>query len=208
MMLFSGYLMFIMATEFMIPNGWQAFCIYCVVSALFATTMFVLTVMGRAWEDKGQLLFSGFIVGFITLLATLLIFAPPASNAGDYQITDANGKVFFSVTESSSESQIALAKHLKATDAVMYGAHWCSHCFDQKNLFGVQALADMPYIECDPNGKDAKPDVCQAKFKEAEQQLKTQVGFPTWEIDGKFYSGTRPLQELAQFSGYDGPSDY
>lgn len=208
MMLFSGYLMFIMATEFIIPNGWKALCLYCVASALFATTMFVIAAIGRAWEDKGQLLFSGFIVGFLTLLATLLIFAPPPPSSGDYDIGGADGKVLFSVKDKSSEEQIALAKHLKEVGAIMYGAYWCPHCYDQKKLFGVEALADMPYIECDPKGKSGQPEVCQAKLKEAEQQLKKQAGFPTWEINGKFYSGAHSLQDLAEFSGYDGSKNF
>lgn len=208
MMLFSGYLMFIMATEFVIPNGLKAICIYCIASALFATAMFVVTVIGRAWEDKGQLLFSGFIVGFLTLLLSLLIFAPPPPSSGAYDIGDADGKVLFSVKDKSSEDQIALAKHLKDVGATMYGAYWCPHCYDQKKLFGVEALAEMPYVECDPKGKNGQPEVCQARLKEAEQQLKKQAGFPTWEINGKFYSGTHQLQELAEFSGYDGPKNF
>lgn len=208
MMLFSGYLMFIMTTEFVIPNGLQAICIYCIASAIFATAMFLVTIMGRPWEDKGQLLFSGFIVGFITLLATLLIFAPPSPTSGAYEIGGSDGKVLFSVTDKSSKDQIALAKHLKTVGAKMYGAYWCNHCFDQKKLFGVEALADMPYVECEPDGKNGQPEVCQARLKEAELQLKKQAGFPTWEINGKFYSGTQQLSELAKASGYDGPNNF
>ena len=208
MMLFSGYLMFIMATEFVIPNGWQAVCIYCIASAIFATTMFIVAVIGKAWEDKGKLIFSGFIVGFITLLVTLLLFAPKPAAPDGYNITDNTGKVFFSVQDPSNESQIALAQHLKDVDATMYGAYWCPHCYDQKKLFGVEALADLPYVECDQKGKAGQPSVCQAEFKKAEKQLKKQVGFPTWEIKGKYYSGAHSLDELAEFSGYEGPTDF
>lgn len=34
----------------------------------------------------------------------------------------------------------------------MYGAFWCSHCFDQKQDFGKEAAADFPYVECYPDG--------------------------------------------------------
>lgn len=28
----------------------------------------------------------------------------------------------------------------------------CSHCYDQKEDFGAQAMADFPYVECFPEG--------------------------------------------------------
>ena len=45
-----------------------------------------------------------------------------------------------------------LAKRLKAAGAQMYGAFWCSHCFEQKQAFGKGAMADFPYVECYPDG--------------------------------------------------------
>lgn len=56
------------------------------------------------------------------------------------------------VTTQSSSNALTLAKRLKDAGAVMYGAFWCSHCFDQKQDFGVQAMADFPYVECFPEG--------------------------------------------------------
>jgi len=57
-----------------------------------------------------------------------------------------------SVTKSSPPGAADLAKRLKAAGAQMYGAFWCSHCFDQKQDFGKDAIADFPYIECYPDG--------------------------------------------------------
>ena len=34
----------------------------------------------------------------------------------------------------------------------MYGAFWCSHCLEQKEEFGQQAMKDFPYVECYPDG--------------------------------------------------------
>lgn len=34
----------------------------------------------------------------------------------------------------------------------MYGAFWCSHCYDQKQAFGAEAMAAFPYVECYPEG--------------------------------------------------------
>lgn len=89
-----------------------------------------------------------------------------------------------------------LAKHLQQTGAKMYGAYWCPHCADQKALFGA-AVETMPYVECDPNGEKPQPDLCQAKQIE---------GYPTWEIAGQLYPGTRSLLELAALSNYQAPA--
>jgi len=86
-----------------------------------------------------------------------------------------------------------LATHLAEQDAAMYGAFWCPHCSDQKELFG-DAVDQVPYVECDPEGENAQPDLCTTKAIK---------GYPTWEIDGEFYPGTRSLEELAQLSGFE-----
>ena len=90
----------------------------------------------------------------------------------------------------------SLAEHLQQTGAKMYGAYWCPHCADQKALFG-SAVGAMPYVECDPNGEKPQPDLCQAKQIE---------GYPTWEIAGQLYPGTRSLLELAALSNYQAPA--
>ena len=34
----------------------------------------------------------------------------------------------------------------------MYGAFWCSHCYEQKLTFGAEAMKEFPYVECYPDG--------------------------------------------------------
>lgn len=38
------------------------------------------------------------------------------------------------ITRESSPLAIALAKHLHSIGAKLYGAFWCSHCLDQKEV--------------------------------------------------------------------------
>lgn len=94
----------------------------------------------------------------------------------------------------SQSYEARLAKHLTAQDAKMYGAFWCPHCADQKEMFG-SAIDQIPYVECDPEGEEAQPQLCRDKNIE---------GYPTWEINGELYPGTRSLEELAQLSGFEG----
>jgi hypothetical protein len=50
-------------------------------------------------------------------------------------------------------------------------------------------------VECDPQGKNPRPNLCQAAGIQS---------FPTWEIKGKQYQGEKTLAELADLSGYQG----
>jgi glutaredoxin len=109
------------------------------------------------------------------------------------------GEVAPPVTTPSNPSQIALAQHLKQIGAKMYTAYWCPHCYEQKQLFGQEAVKSLNLVECDPQGRNAQPKLCQEKGIQ---------GFPTWEINGKLDSGAKPLEKLAQLSGYSGPTNF
>jgi uncharacterized membrane protein len=209
MLIFSGYLISIMVTKFVMPFGVKAICYYCIASAVFALSLFILTLLGRAWDDVGQLFFTGIIVGMVTLVGTLAIFAPVGKPVADaYNIASSSGQVFFTIKDTSGESERQLARHLKQTGAKMYSAYWCPHCYQQKKLFGVEALNDLPAVECASDGKNNQTAVCQEVAARAEKQLGQGFGFPTWEINGKFYSGQAALQELADRSGYTGPRSF
>jgi len=205
MTIFSGYLMYIMFSQFVSKFGAGGICYYCIASAAFALSMLVLTLLGRDWDDVGQLLFTGAIVSMITLVGTLAIYAPITNS----QVAQTqNGSTGFPVTNTSGPAEIELAKHLKQVEAKMYGAYWCPHCLDQKQLFGREAAQIFPYIECAPDGKNPQTSLCEQVAAKASQQTGQAFGFPTWEINGKFYPGTQSLTELARISGYKGPQNF
>ncbi|MBF2088820.1 MAG: vitamin K epoxide reductase family protein [Synechococcales cyanobacterium K44_A2020_017] len=192
MTIFSGYLMYVLAFEL------QTVCVYCISSATFSLSFLVLTLLGRAWDDAGKLIFIGIIVAMVTLIGTLGVYAGVNAPAAE---NDVPGEAGPRVTTTSGNAELALAAHLSSIGAKMYGAYWCPHCHDQKQLFGLPAAKEFPYVECAPDGQNPQTDLCQS--------LSDQVtGFPTWEINGQYYPGTRSLQELAQLSGYSGPTDF
>ncbi|WP_204152080.1 vitamin K epoxide reductase family protein [Leptolyngbya sp. CCY15150] len=192
MTIFSGYLMYVLAFEL------QTVCVYCISSATFSLSFLVLTLLGRAWDDAGKLIFIGIIVAMVTLIGTLGVYAGVNAPAAE---NDVPGEAGPRVTTTSGDAELALAAHLSSIGAKMYGAYWCPHCHDQKQLFGLPAAKEFPYVECAPDGQNPQTDLCQS--------LSDQVtGFPTWEINGQYYPGTRSLQELAQLSGYSGPTDF
>ncbi|MBD3881575.1 vitamin K epoxide reductase family protein [Phormidium tenue FACHB-886] len=197
MLVFSSYLMYIMFSEFVSKFGAGGVCYYCVASALFALTLFVLTLLGRDWEDRGQLFFTGVIVAMITIVGTLGVYANTTGTA----VANPNtaGQVGPAITTTSGPAEIELARHLTSVGAKMYGAYWCPHCHDQKQLFGKQAAAQITYIECAPDGQNAQTQLCQDKKIE---------GFPSWEINGQLVAGTQTLQQLADLTNYQGSREF
>lgn len=94
---------------------------------------------------------------------------------------------------------MALAIHLKRTGAKMYGTYWCSSCQWQQQQFG-EAFSQINYIECDPAGANARPDLC------AQAGI---TAFPTWELNGQLYRpGAFNLERLAELSGYKGSRNF
>ncbi|MEO0406807.1 MAG: vitamin K epoxide reductase family protein [Cyanobacteria bacterium P01_A01_bin.135] len=190
MTLFSSYLMYILATDI------QEVCPYCIVSAITSLSLLVITLLGRQWDDIGQLAFIGVLVAVVTLVGTGVVYAdvnqPPGEVAAD-------GALPPPITTTSGESEIALAQHLSDIGAKKYSAYWCPHCHEQQRLFGREAFQYINYVECAPDGANAQPQLC----RDAGVQ-----GFPTWEINGEQYSGSIPLDQLAEISGYTGPRDF
>ena len=175
----------------------QAFCFFCVLSALISLTLVVLAVAGGGWDDPAKLLFRGVLLALAVLLGSLIWASvvdpnrPAASPVGQ--------RTGPPVTSPSSPAKIALAEHLSAEGAVLYTAHWCPHCHDQKELFGKEATDKLDVVECAPDGLNGQPKLCASKGIE---------GFPSWEINGQLDSGVKPLETLAGLSNYKGPSDF
>jgi hypothetical protein len=83
------------------------------------------------------------------------------------------------------------AQCLNDEEIVMYGAFWCPHCEDQKDLFG-DSFENINYVECDANGENPQPELCIAN------QI---TGYPTWtRSDGEQMAGFRTLEQLEAFS--------
>ncbi|MCL6434926.1 MAG: vitamin K epoxide reductase family protein [Leptolyngbyaceae cyanobacterium HOT.MB2.61] len=210
MTVFSGYLMYIMFSQFVSRLGAGGICYFCVISAIFALSLFVLTLIGHDWDDVGQLLFIGIIVAMVTLIGTLATYSGIGSsgstNSSSTNYLDTKAPPPIQTT--SSPAEIGLARHLKQINAKMYGAYWCPHCHEQEAAFGKEAFALINYVECAADGKNSQNALCQKILPEVEKQTGQQFGFPTWEIKGKYYPGAQSLEKLAEISGYTGPRNF
>jgi hypothetical protein len=90
----------------------------------------------------------------------------------------------------------SFAKCIAAKQAKMYGAYWCPHCAEQKEMF-ESSFQYVPYVECGvPGSRDEAPACKEAGIKH----------FPTWQFaDGERREGTQPLQALGTKTGCDLP---
>lgn len=84
------------------------------------------------------------------------------------------------------------AKCVKKSGAKMYGAWWCPHCQDQKELFGY-TFQYVNYVECSAPGQRVENDTCKrAGIK----------NFPTWQFaDGTRAEGILHLQAISDKTG-------
>lgn len=73
------------------------------------------------------------------------------------------------------------AKCLTNTDIVMYGTDWCSHCKEQKALFG-RSFKYVDYRNCD--------------YNKEECDNKDITGYPTWLINEKKISGYSFIRKI------------
>ena len=191
MAVFSGVLLGLMVFKI------QAFCFFCVLSGALSLSLFILSVVGGGWDDLGQLIFRGILLALAVLMGGLIwasVLDP--ERAGVPSLDPGAARP---VESASSPAKLALAEHLTSKGAVVYTAYWCRHCHDQKELFGKEAVQALNVIECAADGQNNQAELCQSKGVQ---------GFPSWEIDGKLDSGVKPLETLAELSGYKGSTDF
>ena len=84
------------------------------------------------------------------------------------------------------------AQCLTEKKAVMYGAFWCTHCDDQKKLFG-DAWKHVTYVECAVKGTRQRTEECT--------RLNI-VRTPTWIFaNGERKEGMLTFEELSRRTG-------
>jgi glutaredoxin len=89
----------------------------------------------------------------------------------------------------STPQAVTLALAFFKASAKVYTAYWCPHCHEQGELFGKEAFAIVAPVECAKDGKNSQVKLCKATAKKVGEDF----GFPTWEINGRFYPGVQPI---------------
>ena len=95
--------------------------------------------------------------------------------------------VYRNITGSAVSGELdGFAQCLTDNGIKMYGTDWCSHCQNQKKLFG-KSFKQIDFIDCDRNRSE-----CLSAGIE---------GYPTWKINGESYPGEQSLERLSSLSG-------
>ena len=110
------------------------------------------------------------------------------------------GLIIFAANNSAGENAPSpfddFAQCLTDASVSMYGAWWCPHCKNQKDLFG-SAFDSIDYIECSTAARTMNQTCKDAGIQ----------GYPTWVFgDDSRLSGEQTLETLAQKSGCTLPS--
>jgi hypothetical protein len=134
------------------------------------------------------------LLGTAFLAWTLFFPLGNVSSAANTQSDDVTHVHPPPITTSSSPDALLLGQKLHKLHAKMYGAYWCSHCYEQKQRLGLEVFEGtpnepplVPYIECDSEGYQSQRKLCK------ERKI---PGYPTWEIDGQLFPGEMYLVEL------------
>ncbi|KAI8536911.1 hypothetical protein RHMOL_Rhmol10G0293700 [Rhododendron molle] len=186
----SAYFLYILSTKFA-----GASCSYCLLSALLSFSLFFTTIKAFGLQEIQkvvglQLCLGGLVIAMLSTSYNTSQSVPVSSAELDLQPFTTE------ITRESSPLTLALAKHLNSIGAKMYGAFWCSHCQEQKQMFGREAAKLLDYVECFPDGYRKGIKIAKAC---ADARIE---GFPTWVINGEVLSGEQELAELARVSGF------
>uniref|UniRef100_A0A2P2JMH9 Vitamin K epoxide reductase domain-containing protein n=1 Tax=Rhizophora mucronata TaxID=61149 RepID=A0A2P2JMH9_RHIMU len=186
----SGYFLYILNTRF---SGLS--CSYCLLSAFLSFSLFFITLKDFGLQEKQKMLALQFCIAtfvIVTLNTSYSTFPPVYSSTAEINLP------YFAteISTPSSPFALSLAKHLHFIGAKMYGAFWCSHCVEQKQMFGKEAYKMLDYVECFPDGYKNGTQIDKAC---ADVKIE---GFPMWVINGQVLSGEQELSELAKVAGF------
>lgn len=167
-------------------------CLYCFTSALLSFSLFFITMKNLGSQEMLR------AIGLQLCVASLVVATLNSSYHDIPPVARSSSEIPYFKTEVSTHSSpvaISLAKHLHSAGAKLYGAFWCTHCQEQKEMFGREAAKILDYIECFPEG-----------YKKGTTMIKacTDIkleGFPTWVINGEVHSGELEFSELAELTG-------
>ena len=174
----------------------NTYCTFCILSAIISFSIFILSIIGAKFESRETMFYRAFIVIFTVLIAGLVW-----SNNLDPARADRinQNSTLELISPEKNQARIDFAKYLTMQNVVMYSAWYCSHCQNQKNLFGKEAIKELTIVECADKGEFTFNEACKNKEIEAT---------PSWEIGNQLITGTTSLKELAELTGYKGNTNF
>jgi hypothetical protein len=144
------------------------------------STNFEISFYGRNNEFKITEPSIAMKISKFTIVALLLILIVAGAAA-----------VNFLTKSNDLEPTKKFAQCLTAAEAKMYGAYWCSHCQDQKAMFGDN-WQYVDYIECGIPNSNGQTEVCRAAGI---------TSYPTWDFNGRRVIGPESIEQLGANTG-------
>ena len=80
----------------------------------------------------------------------------------------------------------SFATCLTENEVKMFGTDWCQFCQQQKSMFG-KSFKQVDYIDCDLESQECFANGIRS--------------YPTWKVNGEYYSGVQQLNTLSSLSG-------
>lgn len=120
------------------------------------------------------------------VIALVVVLVLVRNSAGEHKITTSATSVYDTFAQCIADS-----------GAKFYGAYWCPHCKDQKELF--KNSKKLPYIECSTTDGQGQTKACiEAKVE----------SYPTWILsDGTRLGGLQTFATLAEKTGCSAPQE-
>jgi uncharacterized membrane protein len=177
--LYSAYLTTISLTVL------HAACPYCLTSLALMTSIFALVTFQRP-QTLPNFNWGGWLAKTAPVAAAVIIILH-LNYTGI--LGDAPQKEDLQTRE--------FVMYVANSGAKMYGASWCPHCKLQKSYFGPSATR-LPYVECSPDGQGT-PQASECQTMKIES-------YPTWIINGKRIEEVMTPQQLAEATGFKGPT--
>ncbi len=97
-----------------------------------------------------------------------------------------------SCTTKNAVNYDSFAQCLTDNDVKMFGAYWCPHCQNQKDMFG-DSFKFVNYVECSLPNKGGQTTTCN------DAGIR---GYPTWELkNGTRIEGEVSFKRLSEMTG-------
>lgn len=124
-----------------------------------------------------------FIILAVLLLGFVVYMSARTSGNRENAVKENNG------TQQVVGKYDVFVNCIKEKGVVFYGAFWCPHCNNNKEMFGNSKNL-LPYVECSTEDGQGQVQVCK------DEGI---TGYPTWKFaDGTKLPGEITLETLAQ----------
>lgn len=178
---FSGCLMLLLAVVIQQP------CALCFASAGISAALGVAAWRTPLLADRTESTVLAACGAAVSVVAAAVLYGVVDTQEAAFEPAGPGQPPI--IRSHSSRKALDLASELQARGGRFYGAWWCSHCANQKETLGIEAMKSVPYLECDENGKNSRRSECVAAGVK---------GYPTWQVDGKLFPGEKDLGEIEE----------